>query len=152
VVGSGSAPIVTPVVCQVHELDQQFGPQLARGPTSVLIHMPGWETKSAGNSICSIGSRCASSAAGPCRRRRATTSRPARSSMRTRSGRLRISGLRTVQQEVEGPRTRSHHPRQTEGRRRAERAAGPGLRQIREGEALPPPLDTAPLIRTPEGL
>ena len=36
--GSGSAPIGTPVVCQVHELDQQVGPHLARGPTSVLIH------------------------------------------------------------------------------------------------------------------
>jgi hypothetical protein len=36
--GSGSAPIGTPVVCQVHELDQQAGPHVARGPTSVLIH------------------------------------------------------------------------------------------------------------------
>jgi hypothetical protein len=36
--GSRSAPIGTPVVCQVHELDQQVGPHVARGPTSVLIH------------------------------------------------------------------------------------------------------------------
>ena len=36
--GSRSAPIGTPVVCQVHELDQQVGPHAARGPTSVLIH------------------------------------------------------------------------------------------------------------------
>jgi len=37
-VGSRSAPIGTPVVCQVRELDQQVGPHVARGPTSVLIH------------------------------------------------------------------------------------------------------------------
>ena len=36
--GSRSAPIGTPVVCQVHELDQQVGPHVARGPTSVPIH------------------------------------------------------------------------------------------------------------------
>jgi hypothetical protein len=36
--GSGSAPIGTPVVCQVHELDQRVGHHVARGPTSVLIH------------------------------------------------------------------------------------------------------------------
>ena len=36
--GSRSAPIGTPVVCQVRELDQQVGPHVARGPTSVLIH------------------------------------------------------------------------------------------------------------------
>jgi hypothetical protein len=38
--GSRSAPIGTPAICQVHELDQQVGPHLARGPTSVLIHIP----------------------------------------------------------------------------------------------------------------
>jgi hypothetical protein len=37
-VGSGSAPIGTPVVRQVDELDQWVGPHVARGPTSVLIH------------------------------------------------------------------------------------------------------------------
>jgi hypothetical protein len=29
-VGSGSAPIGTPVACQVHELDQRVGPHVAR--------------------------------------------------------------------------------------------------------------------------
>jgi hypothetical protein len=37
-VGSGWARIGTPVVCQIHEIDQQVGPHVARGPTSVLIH------------------------------------------------------------------------------------------------------------------
>jgi hypothetical protein len=37
-VGSGSAPIGTPVVCQVREIDQQVGLTQSRGPTSVLIH------------------------------------------------------------------------------------------------------------------
>jgi hypothetical protein len=38
-VGSGSEPIGTPVVCQVHELDQWVGPHVVPGgPTSVLIH------------------------------------------------------------------------------------------------------------------
>ncbi|MEA2264009.1 MAG: hypothetical protein QOJ51_6834 [Acidobacteriaceae bacterium] len=36
--GSGSALIGTLVVCRVHELDQQVGPHVARGPTPVLIH------------------------------------------------------------------------------------------------------------------
>jgi DNA-directed RNA polymerase alpha subunit len=45
-VGSRSAPIGTPVVCQVRELDQQVGPHVARGPTSVLIHTPNFGRKS----------------------------------------------------------------------------------------------------------
>ena len=45
--GSGSAAIGTPVVCQVHELDQQVGPNVARRPTSVLIHNEGLGPKRA---------------------------------------------------------------------------------------------------------